>query len=299
MKRFLTLLLTLALVLGLAACGTQTTAADPEANSQPEPAETESRTFSPRVTPLPAEEGELPQLSEPGDRPQVTLHTSMGDVTLVLYPEEAPLAVENFLAHCKDGYYDGVKFHRVIQNFMIQSGDPKGDGTGGTSKWGIRFPDELCDGLHHFRGALSMANSGMDTNGSQFFIVQCADKPDETSRESIYAQWMFQELQREYNQASRTSISQEELDQVLAELQAELDAGVTDEYRARYKAAFDAYLELGGYPSLDYGYTVFGFVIEGMDVVDAIAAVEVQESAGGEVSSPVKDVVIKSVTVTE
>ena len=293
MKRLFALFLTLALTLALAACGTQTTAAPTEPT-----AATAAPDLTPRVTPLPGEDGVLPQLQEPGDNtPLATLHTTLGDITVMLFPEQAPLAVENFLTHCREGYYDGVLFHRVIEDFMIQSGDPRGDGTGGASIWGIKFPDEFSDSLHHFRGALSMANSGIDTNSSQFFIVQSGNLPDEASRESVYLGWMQRELQREYDLASRTDISQEELEAVLAQLQAELDAGVTEERRARYQAAYDAYLEVGGVPSLDYGYTVFGQVVEGMEVVDAIAAVEVRENASGERSSPVEEVRITSVEV--
>lgn len=98
-----------------------------------------------------------------------------GTVKIRLFPELAPKAVENFVTHAKDGYYDGLSFHRVIENFMIQGGDPNGDGTGGESIWGEPFEDEFSVQLAPVKGALCMANSGDDTNGSQFFIVQCLD----------------------------------------------------------------------------------------------------------------------------
>ncbi len=102
-----------------------------------------------------------------------TIKTSMGDIKVVLFPEEAPKAVENFIALAKEGTYDGVLFHRVIKDFMIQTGDTDFmDGYGGKSTWGTPFEDEFSDNLWNFRGALSMANSGANTNGSQFFIVQ-------------------------------------------------------------------------------------------------------------------------------
>ncbi len=97
--------------------------------------------------------------------------TNMGDVKIKLFPKEAPKAVENFTTHAKNGYYDNLTFHRVISDFMIQGGDPKGDGTGGESIWEKPFEDEFSLDLLNFRGALSMANSGQNTNGSQFFIV--------------------------------------------------------------------------------------------------------------------------------
>ena len=118
------------------------------------------------------------QLSTPqkGDTLAV-MHTNIGDIKIKLFPEKAPKTVENFVTHSKNGYYNGLKFHRVINDFMIQGGDPRGNGTGGESIWGGSFPDEFDPELHNLRGALSMANSGPNTNGSQFFIVQAREVP--------------------------------------------------------------------------------------------------------------------------
>lgn len=118
------------------------------------------------------------QLSTPqkGDTLAV-MHTNMGNIKIKLFPEKAPKTVENFVTHSKNGYYNGLKFHRVINDFMIQGGDPRGNGTGGESIWGGSFPDEFDPELHNLRGALSMANSGPNTNGSQFFIVQAREVP--------------------------------------------------------------------------------------------------------------------------
>ncbi|MBP3301260.1 MAG: peptidylprolyl isomerase [Clostridia bacterium] len=102
------------------------------------------------------------------------MHTSMGDISVKFFPEQAPKAVENFVTHAKNGYYNGLIFHRVIPDFMIQGGDPTGTGCGGESIWGRPFPDEFSRQLFNLRGALSMANSGPNTNGSQFFIVQAS-----------------------------------------------------------------------------------------------------------------------------
>lgn len=113
---------------------------------------------------------------KPGDTIAL-LHTTMGDIAIRLFPDEAPKAVENFVTHAKNGYYDGLIFHRVIRDFMIQGGDPKGNGTGGESIWGTPFADEFSPKLHNLRGALSMANAGPHTNGSQFFIVQASEVP--------------------------------------------------------------------------------------------------------------------------
>ncbi|OIW03889.1 hypothetical protein TanjilG_30165 [Lupinus angustifolius] len=105
----------------------------------------------------------------------VILHTTMGDVHMKLYPEECPKTVENFTTHCRNGYYDNLIFHRVIKGFMIQTGDPLGDGTGGQSIWGREFEDEFHKSLRHDRPfTVSMANAGQNSNGSQFFITTVA-----------------------------------------------------------------------------------------------------------------------------
>ena len=163
-----------------------------------------------------------------------TMKTNMGEIKIKLFPQFAPKAVENFVTHSKNGYYNGLIFHRVIPDFMIQGGDPKGIGIGGESIWGAPFEDEFAPELHNLRGALSMANSGPATNGSQFFIVQAKQAP---------AQML------------------EQMEQLTAE------DGFPPE-------ATESYKELGGTPWLDFRHTVFGQVFEGMEVVDSIAAVK-------------------------
>ena len=193
------------------------------------------------------------QLSAPqkGDTLAV-MHTNMGDIKIKLFPEKAPKTVENFVTHSKNGYYNGLKFHRVINDFMIQGGDPRGNGTGGESIWGGSFSDEFDPELHNLRGALSMANSGPDTNGSQFFIVQAREVPAN----------------------------------MLEQMRDLKDNGFPADITAAYEA-------LGGTPWLDFRHTVFGQVTEGMDVVDAIAAVETVNDV------PRSDVIIESIEVTE
>lgn len=101
-----------------------------------------------------------------------TLHTTYGDISIRLFPDAAPKAVENFVTHSKNGYYNNVIFHRVIRKFMIQTGDPLGDGTGGESIWGKDFADEFTKDLRHDKAyTVSMANAGPGTNASQFFIT--------------------------------------------------------------------------------------------------------------------------------
>ena len=97
-----------------------------------------------------------------------TFDTSRGPIKIELYPDKAPLTVANFVNLAKRGFYDGLSFHRVIADFMIQGGCPEGSGRGGP---GYRFEDETTNGVRHERGVLSMANAGPNTNGSQFFIT--------------------------------------------------------------------------------------------------------------------------------
>lgn len=114
-----------------------------------------------------------PQLNLESEKgPKATIKTNYGEMQFQLFPEIAPKAVENFVGLSKKGYYNGIIFHRVIKDFMIQGGDPTGTGMGGNSIWEKPFEDEFSNQVFNLRGALSMANAGPGTNGSQFFIVQ-------------------------------------------------------------------------------------------------------------------------------
>ncbi|MDR1565641.1 MAG: peptidylprolyl isomerase [Oscillospiraceae bacterium] len=174
------------------------------------------------------------QLEKPQSGEEIAvLNTTLGTIKIRLFPEATPLAYENFTTHIKNGYYNGISFHRVIKDFMIQGGDPKGNGTGGQSIWGSPFKDEFRKGLYNFKGALSMANSGPNTNGSQFFIVQAS---------SVAADY-------------------------LAHWQR---VGLPDEAAQAYRELGGTVHLDGGYIH-GYGHTVFGQVFEGLEVVDAIA----------------------------
>lgn len=122
------------------------------------------------------EEAAKEQMSEPniGDEIAILHIKDYGDVKVKFFKDIAPKAVENFITHAKEGYYNGTTFHRVINEFMIQGGDPKGDGTGGESIWHEGFEEECSKSLMPYRGALCMASKGVGTKslGSQFFIVQ-------------------------------------------------------------------------------------------------------------------------------
>lgn len=120
---------------------------------------------------------EYPQTQPEKLSTDVTIHTNMGDIEIALFKDAAPKAVNNFKSLAKEGYYDGVIFHRIIKDFMIQGGDPTGTGAGGESIYGNKFEDEFSENYYHLRGALSMANAGPNTNGSQFFIVTASQVP--------------------------------------------------------------------------------------------------------------------------
>lgn len=187
-----------------------------------------------------------------------------GTMTLRFFPEVAPKAVENFVTHAKDGYYDGITFHRIIDNFMIQGGDPTGTGYGGESIWGPAFEDEFSDYLYPFRGALCMANAGANTNSSQFFIVQAGNQSLLEMSEAV-KDYGYESLEQYYGLAYGLNFTAEQM---------------------------ALYYEYGGTPWLQQKHTVFGQLIEGYEVLDAIAATAVDES-----SRPYESVVIESVEV--
>ena len=123
---------------------------------------------------------------------KIKFTTNKGVFVAEMFEDKAPLTTKNFIELTEKGFYNGTIFHRVIEDFMIQGGDPKGTGTGGESIWGKPFADEFSSELHNFRGALSMANAGPNTNGSQFFIVQADSVSDdlvdqlETASEKLF-----------------------------------------------------------------------------------------------------------------
>ena len=180
------------------------------------------------------------QMADPVSREVIAImHVQdYGDIYIKFFPDVAPKAVENFVEHAREGYYDGVSFHRVIEQFMIQGGDPEGTGSGGESIWGKDFEEEIGDSVKPYRGALCMASRGSKNSpslGSQFYIVQAQ------YRESI-----------------------------VSTMKA---LGATDSMIAAYEKYGGDLYDLFFY---DY-YTVFGQVYKGMDVVDKIAMTETDE----------------------
>lgn len=189
---------------------------------------------------------------EKGDDIVVMKLKDYGTVKFRLFPEYAPQGVENFTELVKSGYYDGLTFHRIISDFMIQGGDPNGDGTGGESTWGGKFDGGKYYNLIHAAGAVAYANSGStSTNGSQFYIVTG----------EVYDDADFDEL------ASKNYF-----------------------YRDKVK---DVYKTAGGTPFLDGGYTVFGQVIDGLDVIFEVQNVQTDATT----SKPLEDVIIESAVI--
>lgn len=213
---------------------------------------------------------DYPQLDQPQAGEIVALiSTNMGDIRVRFFPKYAPKAVENFATHAIKGYYDGVTFHRVINEFMIQGGDPEGTGMGGESIWGEPFEVEAVPNLKHIRGALCMAKTSEPISiGSQFYIVQNTKLDDQLL---------------------------DEINEILDNMENEIPNAPGIKFKDLFPAPLmEEYIKNGGYPSLDNNYTVFGQVYDGMDVVDKIAAVETDAS-----DKPVNDVIINKIEVSE
>lgn len=268
-------LLSVCAVMALAGCssssGSSTDGSENGGESQEDSglSEEETQEYQAYLDNLASQGDTITQLDPPAQGEEIAvMHTSMGDIKIKFFPEEAPKAVENFKTLAKDGYYDGITFHRVINDFMIQGGDPTGTGSGGESMYGEYFEDEFSPNLYNFRGALSMANAGPNTNGSQFFIVQA-----KTVTEGY---WDY-------------------IDEIVAEYGTEnvlYNSQTGNMVKVNYSdEARQIYNEIGGTPHLDYCHTVFGQVFEGMEVVDAIASVAVDEN-----DKPADDVIIESIT---
>lgn len=222
-----------------------------------------------------------------------------GTIKAVLFPEAAPLGVENFQKLCDSGYYKGLKIHRVLKDFMIQGGSLNGNGTGGDAlvedgKFGI----ETAQNARHFYGALCYANAaGMNT--TQFYIVNNKTPVDLKSEYDIdkgkanidEGKAVIKEYLDNGDSATAEAIRQE-----VQTSQNRLDMieGATDEIIKKYA-------EEGGVYYLDGNYTVFGQVFEGFDVLDALSEVMVGSNGNGsnpEISKPVVPIIIKDVTVT-
>ena len=245
------------------------------------------------------------QLEMPKDGDQIAIiHTTMGDITLRLFPEAAPKAVENFIALSEAGTYNGTLFHRVMNDFMIQTGDyEKGDGTGGKSTWDEAFEDEFTNKLFNIKGAVSMANNGVDSNGSQFFINTAS--PDAFDADAIDFDTMYDQMVDSYEMMKEYYGYQfyksfKNADDYIRASQEEGGAGGI--YPLSYEIpeeVLELYKKNGGNIHLDGafresgGHTVFAQVIDGFDVVDKI-----QKAAVDENNKPTTDIKITSIEIT-
>lgn len=259
MKKYMSIVLAMAIGLTAVGCGKE------------EPATPETPAGTPTGTPT--EASAILQLESPEAGEEIAvITTSLGEMKVRFYPEEAPLAVENFIGLAKDGYYDGLIYHRVIDNFMIQTGDPTGTGTGGESFTGKDFEDEISPNLHFYRGAVAMANKGPNTNGSQFFVVQ-NPKVNQAALDTI----------------REATTGNEELGITLKDKFYSIQELYTEDVLTHFE-------ENGGAIELEYifgaPYTIFGQVFEGLDVVDAIAAVKTDEQ-----DKPLESVTIEKVEI--
>lgn len=236
---------------------------------------------------------------ESGDTYAVIRVKGYGDITVKLFPEAAPYAVQNFIELAKSGYYDGKSIHRVVSEFMIQGGSLNGDGTGGTDSNGGEFKCEINTKLRHYYGALCYA-SAMGGNTCQFYIVNenCSVSDPAIQYETYAAYYLsmseqYASMLAEYEEGSyeHTFI------QNYVDYYADAAKGLEAMYNTTDEAVSAKYAEAGGVPFLDGGYVVFGQTVEGFDVIDKISAVEVTMNASGEESQPVEDIIIEKVVI--
>lgn len=236
---------------------------------------------------------------ETGDTYAVISVEEFGDIKIKLFPEAAPVGVENFIELAESGYFEGKNIHRVIGDFMLQGGSLNGDGTGGTAADGGEFGVEANPKMRHFYGALCYANAA-GSNTCQFYIVN--NKQPQGQISEVYTEYSeYYKLQAEaysgyLEQMEKGSAQYEYIEKLVDSANATAEGAelmketLTEDIEAKYA-------EVGGVPFLDGGYTVFGQTVEGFDVIDAISAVETELGSDNAQSKPVEDIIIKSVTI--
>lgn len=219
---------------------------------------------------------------------------NFGTIKAKLFPEAAPVGVENFQKLCESGYYNGKNIHRVMAGFMFQGGSLNGDGTGGQAMVnGGSFGVEAADNMRHFYGALCYANAA-GKNSTQFYIV---NNKEQNAFDTDYQYFKSQvekcdELIKKAKEAGAS-------DYVTYYTQVKNSLKETVEKYDKFPDNVkELYNKNGGVPHLDGDYTVFGQVYEGFDVIDAVSAVEVSDNGAGEQSKPIEEIIIKSITVS-
>lgn len=218
-----------------------------------------------------------------------------GTMKAKLFPDIAPNGVENFRKLAEDGYYDGLKIHRVVKDMCIQGGSLNGDGTGGTAAIndGDDFDLEVSENARNFYGALGYANNN-GKNNTQFYIVNCKQKKDISTYDASTIKSLADECTSQAATLEETDPQKEVLTAKAAYYTnlSDFTSKATEDVKNRYNTT-------GGYPAWDGGYTVFGQIFEGLDVLDKISEAEVTSSGSGELSKPVDDIVISSVKIIE
>ncbi len=286
MRKLISGLTALLLAFALAACGNNQPQDASSTAEAPQPSKAANVIGSTDLVDqkdlIPVETAEKPgfqlEMPEKGEEIAVITMKSGEVIKLRFFPGEAPKAVYNFKKHALDGYYDGLTFHRVIENFMVQGGDPTGTGYAGESVWEEAFEDEFSPNLLNIDGAVSMANSGPNTNGSQFFI-NCT--------QGAAIDWnSYQQGFDVYKQdpnAFKAMYSSKWVDMDL----------VTEDVKNLY-TQHGGNLHLDGYYSTDKtGHTVFAQVFEGMDGVEALSKAPVDSQS----SKPLEDMVMEKVEI--
>lgn len=217
-----------------------------------------------------------------------------GTIRAVLFPDAAPTGVENFKLLADAGFYDGLTIHRVVSDFMFQGGSLNGDGTGGDALVnGGSFGIETANNMRHFYGALCYANAA-GTNTTQFYIVNNNEPTDISAINLDDLQYVAEQFKlaaaasaNEPNSFAYYNSQAEYYETIIKWLK-----NATDDIKSKYK-------EVGGTPTLDGNYTIFGQVYDGFDVIDSVSAVKVEDNGMGEVSKPVQEITIASVKVYE
>lgn len=219
-----------------------------------------------------------------------------GTIKAVLFPEAAPVGVENFQKLCDQGFYKGLTIHRVMDQFMFQGGSTNGNGTGGDAAVNDgSFGIETAQNARHFYGALCYANAA-GSNSTQFYIVNNDQEQDLSLLNKEAYEAIIEEGKSYIKEAIRTNQPDYVVQYYRSQTQnyqntIDWFTNATDEIKKLYK-------ERGGTPSLDGSYTVFGQVYDGFDVISSISRVEVKNNGSGEKSSPVQKIVIKDITVS-
>lgn len=218
-----------------------------------------------------------------------------GTIKAKLFPDLAPNGVENFIMLAEQGYYDGLKIHRVLPDMMMQGGSLNGDGTGGTALINEdgSFSTETSEKARHFYGALCYANES-GSNTAQFYIVNNKTPQDITTLDPEKIRAAAAE-----NNVKKATYENGSDDYNLCAFKESYYTNLATMLESSGEDVINKYKEVGGYPMLDGGYTVFGQVFEGFEVIDAISSAELENNATGEKSRPVQDIVISSVTVIE